>query len=91
MAESTKATSSAHTLTIELPTTAQIPEALRDADYVRYLLAGTLYVQGKISGKEARSLTGDNRRKFEENMARYGFPLMPDDPESVAQELNARL
>lgn len=71
--------------------TAQTPEALRDAHYVRYLLAGVLYVQGKISGKEARSLTGDNRRTFEENMARYGCPLMPDDPESVAQELNAEL
>lgn len=86
-----KAGPRAPTLVIELPTTAQIPEALRDADYVRYLLAGTLYVRGKISGKEARSLTGDNRRTFEENMARYGFPLMPDDPESVAQELDARL
>ena len=86
-----KTTSPAHTLVIELPTAAQIPEALLDADYVRYVLAGTLYVRGKISGKEARSLTGDNRRTFEENMAQYGFPLMPDDPESVAQELNARL
>jgi len=90
MAKPTK-TSAAHTLTIELPTSARVPDALLDPEYVRYLLAGTLYVQGKISGQEARSLTGDNRRAFEENMARYGFPLMPDDPESVAQELNARL
>lgn len=91
MASPDKTSSPAHTLVIELPKTAQIPEALLDTDYVRYVLAGTLYVRGKISGKEARSLTGDNRRTFEENMARYGFPLMPDDPESVAQELNARL
>ena len=91
MATPDKTTPPAHTLVIELPRTAQIPEALLDTDYVRYVLAGTLYVRGKISGKEARSLTGDNRRTFEENMARYGFPLMPDDPESVVQELNARL
>lgn len=79
------------TLVIELPKTARIPEALLDTTYVRYILAGTLYVRGKISGREARSLTGDNRRTFEENMVRYGFPLMSDDAESVAQELEARL
>jgi hypothetical protein len=79
------------TLTIELPPSARVPEPLRDAEYVRYVLAGTLYSRGMISGREARALTGDDRRAFEENMAKYGFPLMPDDDESVAQELNARL
>jgi Uncharacterised protein family (UPF0175) len=78
-------------LTIELPPTARVPASLRDADYVRYVLAGTLYSRGLISGREARSLTGDDRRTFEETMARHGFPLMPDDEESVAQELNVQL
>jgi len=55
------------------------------------VLAGTLYSRGLISGKDARSLTGDDRRAFEENMAKYGFPLMPDDEESVHQELTARI
>lgn len=79
------------TLTIQFPDQAEIPEVLRDSEYVRYLLAGTLYSRGILSGREARSLTGDGRRKFEENMARYGFPLMPDDEESVAVELGAGL
>lgn len=80
-----------NTLTIELPPSARIPEPLRDTQYVRYVLAGTLYSRGLISGKDARSLTGDDRRAFEENMAKYGFPLMPDDEESVHQELTARI
>jgi Uncharacterised protein family (UPF0175) len=80
-----------NTLTIELPLSARVPEPLRDAQYVRYVLAGTLYSRGMISGRHARSLTGDDRRAFEENMAKYGFPLMPDDEESVVQELNARV
>lgn len=80
-----------NTLTIELPQHAEIPEVLRDMPYVRYVLAGTLYTRGIISGKEARSLTGDDRRTFEENMARHGFPLMPDDDDSIRQELNADL
>jgi hypothetical protein len=80
-----------NTLTIELPLSARVPEPLRDAQYVRYVLAGTLYSRGMISGRDARSLTGDDRRAFEENMAKYGFPLMPDDEESIAQELNARI
>ncbi len=69
--------SAAKKLTIDLPSTAQIPDVLlRDGHYLRYVLAGTLYAHGKLSGKEARSLTGDSRRDLEENMARYGFPLM---------------
>jgi predicted HTH domain antitoxin len=80
------------TLTIEFPGTAHLPAELqRDQQYLRYLVAGTLYTRGQVSGREARELTGDSRRAFEENMARYGFPLMPDDPDSVAQELDAKL
>lgn len=87
MDDSPKAT----TLTIELPGEVEVPSDLRDPQFVRYALAGTLYTQGKLSGREARALTGDDRRHFELNMARYGFPLLPDDPETVAQELDARL
>ena len=80
-----------NTLTIEWPPAARVPEPLRDSQYVRYLLAGTLYSRGMISGRDARSLTGDDRRAFEEKMAKYGFPLMPDDEETVSQELKARI
>ena len=89
MAEPARTRTTANRLTIDLPPTAQIPEVLRDAHFVRYVLAGNLYTRGMLSGKEARSLTGDSRREFEENMARYSFPLMPDDEEAVDQELNA--
>jgi|GEM_PF-735401 hypothetical protein len=84
-----KATREAQTLLIELPSTARIPEELHDTQYVRYMLAGTLYHRGVFSGQEARIFTGDSRRVFEENMARYGFPLVPDDDEAIALELNA--
>jgi hypothetical protein len=53
------------------------------------MLAGTLYTRGELSGFEARSLTGDDRLTFERTMAQYGFPVMPDDSEAIAQELNA--
>ncbi len=91
MAQPARSQPPVQTLTISLPSSAHIPEALLDADYVRYVLAGTLYLRGVLSGAEARSLTGDSRRAFEEKMARHGFPLMPDDPSSVAEELDAGL
>ncbi len=77
------------TLTIEFPTDTPLPESLRsDPEYLRYLVVGTLYTQERISGKQARELTGDSRRAFEEKMARYGFPLMPGGPDDIAAELN---
>ncbi len=76
------------TLTIELPAIDAVPEALRDPEFVVYALAGTLYSQGEVSGKEARSLTGDSRRVFEEKMAHFGFPLLSDDAETIATELD---
>lgn len=74
------------TLTVEL---ASIPPVLRDPEFARYLIAGSLYTQGILSGEQARQLTGDVRRAFEEKMARYGFPIMPDDEEEIVSELNA--
>ena len=78
-----------NTLTIELPPTARIPEQLRDANFVRYVLAGALYARGMVSGREARALTGDSRRVFEETMAELGQPMLPDDPTTASEELDA--
>lgn len=75
---------SAQLLTIELPAAASIPEVLKDTMLVRYLLAGGLYAKGVLSGKEARALTGDDRRTFEETMSRHGFPMMPDDDDDLS-------
>lgn len=91
MKDTTTKTSGGTTLTIELPAEASVPAPLLDPEFVRYALAGTLYARGLVSGREARALTGHPRREFEENMARYGFPMMPDDPASVAEELDAGL
>ena len=91
MARIRRSTATDHTLTIKLPSSAKVPEVLRDSEYVRYVLAGTLYTRGLLSGKEARALTGDNRRTFEEKMARHGFPLLPDDEETAARELHATI
>ncbi len=77
------------TLTIELPTPKEsLPAELRQPEFVRYALAGTLYSRGRVSGRQARLLTGDSRRRFEEKMASYGFSLLPDDSETVATELD---
>jgi hypothetical protein len=73
-------------LTVELTS---IPPVLQDADFARYLIAGSLYVKGMLSGEEARELTGDARRVFEDKMAHYGFAMMPDDDDEIRAELDA--
>lgn len=80
-----------NTITIEFPSSARLPSPVLGGDqrYLRYLVAGALYANGTLSGREARQLTGDSRRAFEETMAEYGFPLMPDSPEDLEAELNA--
>ena len=78
------------TLTIEFPRAVHLPERLRnDQEFLRYLLVGALYTNGTVTGREARELTGDSRRAFEEKMAKYGFPLMPAREEDLVAELNA--
>jgi hypothetical protein len=74
------------TLTVELTS---IPTVLQDPEFARYLIAGSLYTKGILSGEQARQLTGDVRRAFEEKMALYGFPMMPDDDDEILAELNA--
>lgn len=74
------------TLTVELPS---IPPVLQDPEFTRYLIAGSLYTKGILSGEQARQLTGDVRRVFEEKMSHYGFPMMPDDDEDIRSEMNA--
>ncbi|MDY7095093.1 MAG: UPF0175 family protein [Acidobacteriota bacterium] len=74
------------TLTVELTS---IPPVLEDQEFARYLIAGSLYSKGLLSGEQARQLTGDARRVFEEKMAQHGFPIMPDDDEEILAELNA--
>jgi len=79
-----------HKVTIEFPESAAIPPGLEDdQDFLRYTIAATLYARERISGRQARELTGDTRRTFEEKMARYGYPLQPARPEDLAAELNA--
>ena len=73
------------TLTVQLET---IPPVLKDADFTRYLIAGSLYTKGLLSGEEARELTGDARRVFEDKMSEYGFAMMPDDDDEIRAELN---
>lgn len=73
-------------LTVELDS---IPLVLQDPEFTRYLLAGSLYAKGILSGEQARQITGDVRRVFEEKMAHYGFPMMPDDDEEIRAELDA--
>ncbi len=78
------------TLTIEFPSTARVPDDLQaDQEFLRYAIAATLYARERISGREARELTGDVRRVFEEKMAHYGFPIQPGRPGDLAAELNA--
>lgn len=74
------------TLNVEL---ASIPSVLNDPEFTRYLIAGSLYTKGLLSGEQARQITGDPRRVFEEKMAQHGFPLMPDDEQEILSELNA--
>jgi hypothetical protein len=77
-------------LLIDLPETAYIPEAIaQDQDHLRYLLAGTLYTQQLVSELEARRITGDPRRVFQEKMNRYGFCLMPESDHDIEMELSA--
>jgi hypothetical protein len=77
-------------LIIEFPATAPVPEGLEaDQDFLRYTIAATLYARERISGRQARELTGDTRRTFEEKMARYVFALQPGRPQDVSAELNA--
>jgi len=73
---------------IEFPDAAPLPADL-DQEFLRYAVAGALYNRGAVSGAVARMITGDSRRTFEEKMAEYGFPLLPDRDEDVAAELNA--
>lgn len=78
------------TLTIEFPETAKLPEDLHvDQEFLRYAVAGALYTRGLVSGREARELTGDSRRTFEEKMSLYGYPLMPSRESDVQAELSA--
>lgn len=75
---------------IDLPENAHIPEAIaQDQDHLRYILAGTLYNQQLVSELEARAITGDPRRVFQEKMNRYGFCLMPASDHDIELELNA--
>ncbi|MEO5358380.1 MAG: UPF0175 family protein [Nitrospirae bacterium YQR-1] len=75
------------TFTLELPDSVQ-PERLSliDQEFFRYITAGILYMKGIISGKEAREITGLTQREFEENMAKYGFVIMPDTDKDIEIE-----
>ena len=60
-----------------------------DQDFLRYTIAATLYHRGILTGRSARLLTGDSRRRFEEKMAAYGYPLAGSDPVEITTELEA--
>ena len=77
-------------LTIEFPESAKLPQGLaEDQDFLRYTVVASLYQRGKLSGRAARELTGDSRRRFEEKMAEYGYPLMGSETDDISAELNA--
>ena len=77
-------------ITIDLPEGVQLPSGINvDQNILRYALAGVLYAKGLHSGKEAREITGDSRRKFEETMNELGFCLMPSREKDIDSELNA--
>ena len=80
----------AKNLIIEFPETASLPQGLaEDQDFLRYSIAASLYRRGVLSGRGARELTGDSRRRFEEKMAEYGFSIAGTDPADVSIELDA--
>ena len=80
----------AQNLVIEFPETVELPKGLaEDQDFLRYTIAATLYHRGVLTGRAARQLTGDSRRRFEEKMAAYGYPLAGSDPVDIATELEA--
>ncbi len=77
-------------LTIEFPESAKLPQGLaEDQDFLRYTVVASLYQRGKLSGRAARELTGDSRRRFEEKMAEYGYPLLGSETDDISAELNA--
>ena len=78
------------TLTIRFPDSATLPPDLQsDQEFLRYAVVGALYTRGILSGREARELTGDSRRAFEEKMSQYGYALMPSTAADIRAELNA--
>ncbi len=67
------------TLSIQLPSTADLPEEVRnDQRTLRDALAAGLYRQGSITPEQARGLMGVSRREFEDRLAALGFPAMEE-------------
>lgn len=61
-------------ITVTFPETATLPAELRDdPERARYLIVGSLYVQGHISRGEAAGLAGDSDADFAVKLERYGF------------------
>lgn len=75
-------------VSINLPKHLKISEDV-ERDCLLHAFAGVLYTKGVVSGKEAREITGETRREFEENLPKYGFCIMPDTEEDINCELNA--
>ena len=74
-------------VSVELPETANLEGA--DERYLQEALIATLYHLGRVSAKEGRSSLGMSRREFEEMLPRFGFSVLPDDPETIRDELSA--
>lgn len=74
-------------ITLDIPSSAR-PEH-REARYYREALVAMLYQAGDLSSKESCEALGISRREFEELLPRFRVSIMPDDDETIAEELNA--
>lgn len=74
-------------VSVELPPTVKL-DGVDDA-YLEKVLIATLYHVGRISAKEGRDALGLTRRAFEAMLPEFGFSVMPDDPLTIQDELNA--
>lgn len=71
----------------------QIPDSTGlkgiDPDYIKRMMAATLYHIGRISEWQACELAGQTRREFEcLTLPEFGFSVMADDQGTIDVELS---
>lgn len=69
--------------------TVDLPKEI-DSQYVRESLAAILYYNGKLSEKEARTISGTTRRQFEEEIIpKFGLSMIGGTKEDIEIEKEA--